>query len=279
MRQSILPLNEELGIPPPYIMGILNVTPDSFSDGGKFFEPGEALTHADNLLRSGASIIDVGGESTGPGAEPMFAEAELSRIAPVVQTLAPKCFLSVDTYHATTAEFALRHGARMINDVSALRASPEMGRIIAAHRAFVVLMYSKEAARTPYATNTERDYEDVIDTICEFFRERIDYALEQGILESQIILDPGMGKFVSHDPKYSWEILRRFCEFRARGFHFPLMVSTSRKSFLPGKLINRDPATQFTSLFAVTQGAQLIRTHNVEMAQEFLQLGSVLGMI
>ncbi len=264
-----LPYEQIFHLPPPWIMGIVNVTPDSFSDGGSFVQKENAVSHAQAMRDVGASIIDIGGEATGPTSMPITAEEEIERIKDSVLHLAPEVFLSVDTYHSKTARFALENGARLINDVSALRADPEMAAVISEHKAFVVLMYSKEDSLTPHAKNTAREYDDVIKEIAEFLLRQIDYALSFGIALERIIIDPGMGRFVSHDPKYSWEILHRLEEFKTYGLNVPLLISTSRKGFLGGKIEERDPLSQLTGLSATLKGAQFIRTHNVKMAHTF----------
>lgn len=265
-------LEATLGSEPPWLMGILNVTPDSFSDGGMFTTTEAALAHGRKLFHTGASIVDIGGESSGPGARAVSADEEIQRIAPVVTEFTKQHFISVDTYHAKTAQFCLEHGARMINDVSALRGDGDMANIIREHNAFVVLMYSKETAAHPHATESTYHYQDIIRVISEFLLRQIDYAIAKGIPYENIIVDPGMGKFLSHDPKYSWLVLEQLGQLRNYGVTSPILVSTSRKSFLGGKIADRDVASQLTGLIAALNGADILRTHNVEMAQDFLEI-------
>lgn len=262
---------------PPSIAGILNVTPDSFSDGGKFAEPSLAITQAKLLAEQGAAIIDIGGESTRPGSLPIPSEVEIQRILPVVQALAAELFISVDTYQAKTAAAVLSAGARMINDISALRADQEMRAVVREHHCYVVLMYSKESAAHPHASETKKDYEDVMQEISQFLHRQVNFALDGGIAENRIIIDPGMGKFLSHAPKYSWEVLKCLPMLREHGLHFPILVSTSRKGFLGGELKDRDPISQLTALIATLKGTALIRTHNVSMAHEYLRVWRTCG--
>ncbi len=254
---------------PPWITGILNVTPDSFSDGGLYEGVDAANRRARELIGEGAVIVDIVGESTRPGAKPVHGEEEWKRIGAVVSAAAKEAFVSVDTYRAKTAERSLAAGAKMINDVSALRADPDMAAVLRNSGAYVVLMFSKEDGTHPHATDSVRDFKDVIIEIAEFLEERVDYALKHGISASKIVLDPGMGRFVSHDPKYSWEVLERLHELREKFAEFPLMLGTSRKGFLGGELTERDPLSQLTSIMAYERGADFIRTHNVKLAREF----------
>lgn len=262
------PLRRLLHGDPPWIMGVLNVTPDSFSDGGVNLDPAAALESVAELRSAGAAIVDIGGESTRPGSAPVPAAEELRRIESVVAAAASGGVLSIDTYKATVAAHCLELGARVINDVSALRADRDLARVVAEHRAFVVLMQSKEAADHPHATESAREYKNVVAEICDFFKARIDAALAAGISADRIILDPGFGKFVSHDPRYSWEILERFAEFLRLGF--PLLAGISRKGFLGGRSADRDALSAFASMLAAERGAVIIRMHDAAMAASFI---------
>lgn len=253
-------------------MGTLNCTPDSFSDGGLFTDTSTATAHAEKLFAEGAHLLDIGGESTAPGRAPVDAESELARIEPVVAKLASRFFLSIDTYKRSVAERCLSLGARLINDVTALRAEPEIADVVREHEAYVVLMYSHQDGDKPQVAQGEAEYEDIIETIASFLSRRVEFALSQGIQESRIVLDPGMGGFLSPNPKYSWELIRRFPELRERFLDFPFLIGTSRKGFLGGAVQERDPASQLSALFAVQGGADIIRTHNVGMANEFLSV-------
>ena len=226
---------------PPWIMGVLNVTPNSFSDGGLFEDDDSAIAHGSMLANDGAHIIDVGGESTGPGTSGIGSAQELDRVANVVAGLAQNNFVSVDTFRAETARRCLELGAKMINDVSAGRADDEMLSLVGTSDAFIVLMYSKQPSSHPHASSEPVEYDDVIEAIREFLSRRIDAALSAGISEDKIVLDPGMGGFISPNPKYSWEVLERFAEF---DFPFPMLIGTSRKGFLGGEIKERDPISQ-----------------------------------
>ncbi len=244
------------------IMGVLNVTPDSFSDGGKFNSTAAAVRQARRMLKDGAKLIDVGGESTGPTSIDVSEAEELRRTIPIIKKLAqikPKPYISIDTYKAEVARQAIAAGARMVNDVTALRGDLNIAEVIARSGVKVVLMYSKDpTART---TRTKKQYKDVIKTVKEFLLERVAYALSKGIKKEQIILDPGMGAFVSGDPQYSFEILRRLGELKKLGF--PLLVGASRKGFLPGNVNERLVPTLLAHMVAAKNGADIIRVHDV----------------
>ncbi len=242
----------------PWIMGILNCTPDSFSDGGR-------LPDADAAVRAGlamaeADFLDVGGESTRPGAADVPAAEELRRILPVVRALAEAGrFVSVDTRKAEVADAACRAGARMINDVSAL-GDPAMGEVAARHRVPVVLMHMRGDPRTMQRAPR---YRDVVAAICDYFAERMERALSEGIRRDSILLDPGIGfgKTLEHN----LGILRRLEELRSLGR--PLVVGTSRKSFI-GRILDRPAAerrdgTAATVAAAVLRGADVLRVHDV----------------
>lgn len=249
-------------------MGILNVTPDSFSDGGKCNTQEKALLRAKQMERDGADILDIGGESTGPGSKAVSLKEELKRVIPVIQAIRAisRIPISVDTYKAGVAEAALQAGADMINDVTALRGDVKMGRVIAKYKCQVVLMYSKDStARTAIE---EKRYKDVVKTIKQFLRARIDYAQKQGIVKDQIIIDPGMGHFVSALPGYSYEIIARLPELKQLGL--PILIGVSRKSFLGGKLENRDERGIPLTALAYINGACIIRTHKVGKTRAFL---------
>lgn len=262
----------------PQLVGVLNVTPDSFSDGGRFAAAGTAITGAREMLAQGAHLIDIGGASTAPGSSPVPAEVEWQRIAPVVEALAREMPLSIDTYRVDVARQALALGAQMINDVSAFRAEPDMVRLVADAGCRVILMHAKDAP-LPHASDVPRHYGDVIGDIGDFLAERVDHAMAHGIPADRLILDPGMGRFVSIDPADSWQLLSRFDELVARFAPIPVMVGTSRKGFLGGRLADRDPVSQLTALAACLKGARFVRTHNVPMAAEFLAAARAMGMM
>ncbi len=244
------------------IMGILNVTPDSFSDGGEFNTLKKALKRARELEKQGADIIDVGGESTGPGSKEVSLEEELKRVIPVIKKLRKftKIPISIDTYKSEVAEQALQAGANMVNDITALRGDPKMAKIIAKHKCPVILMYSKD--KTPRTTTKKLKYKDVIKTIKDFLKKRIIYAKKHGIKLSQIIIDPGMGQFISAIPKYSYEIIARLHELKS--LKRPILIGASRKSFLGESMKSRIERGSTISAIAYLNGASIIRTHDVK---------------
>lgn len=251
----------------PKIMGILNVTPDSFSDGGRFDDPKNAITQLHKLIADGADIIDVGGESTGPGSKDVSADEELKRVKPVIdhvaeQRLHERVLFSIDTYKAPVAEYALTHGFGMVNDVTALRGDPKMIDVLAKHQPYLVLMYSKDpTART---TREIIEYTDVIDTIKKFLFERIRLA-KKVLPADHILIDPGMGAFVSANPKYSFEIIDRLEELKL--FGHPILVGPSRKSFLGGELKDRDAQSWEVAKKAIANGASIVRMHTIQKTQ------------
>lgn len=266
----------------PLIMGILNVTPDSFSDGGKWLSKKHAFNHALDMIRDGADIVDIGGESTGPGSKDVDEKEEWSRIESVVSELlsyrqkTPKQFflISIDTYKPAVAERALQLGVDMINDVTALRYGQEnMAELIRKYKIPIILMYSKDSS--PRTTRKKRRYTNVVQTIKGFLQERITFALEQGIQKEQIIVDPGMGAFVSGIGKYSFEIIKRLQELAE--FGYPICIGTSRKGFLGKALgdlqpVERGEATIVSSLIAVQNGARIVRVHDVRAMKRAVQV-------
>lgn len=258
------------------IMGILNVTPDSFYDGGAFEDSACALAHAKQLISDGADMIDVGGESSRPGAEPVGAEVEWRRIMPVLEGLRPLgARFSVDTYRAETARRALALGATMINDITALRGDPNLAGVIAEGGCDCVLMHM---LGTPKSMQREPKYRDVVDEICAFFEERIAFATRQGISEASIWLDPGFGfgKTVEHN----LEILRRLREFKRFGLR--LVVGTSNKSTIGtvlGLPVNeRAEGTAATVAAAILNGADCVRVHDVRsMARVARMTDAIIG--
>lgn len=243
------------------VMGVLNVTPDSFYDGGRFVSPSDAVAQAESLVLDGADILDVGGESSRPGADPVTPAQETERIVPVLERLQSlKVPISVDTYHAETARHALESGAMMVNDVTAFRGSPEMATVVAEARCACVLMHMQGA---PGTMQNNPHYEDVIDDICAFFEERIRFAVNEGVAEHAIWLDPGFGfgKTVEHN----LTILKRLHEFKR--FGRPIIVGTSNKSTI-GKVLDlpvddRTEGTAATVAVAICNGADAVRVHDV----------------
>lgn len=244
----------------PLIMGILNLTPDSFSDGGKFNNPKKALKRAKEIEKEGADILDIGGQSTGPNSKNISSEEELKRVIPILKILRKhiKIPISIDTYKSEVARQALENGADLINDVTSLRGDKKMAKVIAKYDCPIILMYAKDpSART---TIKNKKYKDVIKTIKDFLKSRIKYAKKAGI--KNIIIDPGMGHFVSALPRYSFEIINRLKELKS--LKYPILIGISRKSFLGGELKDRDQKALPLTAIAVNHGASIIRTHNVK---------------
>lgn len=272
------PLLALLGRPAPWLAGVLNLTPNSFSDGGRYADTEAALGHARAMLADGAALIDIGGESTAPGRPVVDTATELSRIEQVVTALSGEAVLSIDTYHAATARRCLERGARIINDVSALRADPDLARVVAGHDAGLILMHAKDGP-LPHVTPADRAYDDLIGEIAEFLLRRADVAIAAGVDPAKIVVDPAASSFISHDPEDTWRLLAGFERFCALVAPFRVMIATSRKGFMPIRLADRDPISQLTSLIAVMRGASFIRTHNVAMARDFVTAGQKLGLL
>jgi dihydropteroate synthase len=247
--------------PETQIMGVLNVTPDSFYDGGHYNAIDAARDHARDMARDGARWIDVGGESSRPGADPVGLEEELRRVVPVVHVLAREGLaVSVDTWRAETAREALIAGARMVNDITAFQGDPEMASVVADHDCLCVLMHMQGS---PQTMQQAPRYNDVVDDICAFFEERVALATGAGVAEKNIWLDPGFGfgKTVAHN----LELLRRLREFKRLGL--PLLVGTSNKSTI-GKVLDlpvdeRSEGTAATVVAAIMNGADAVRVHDV----------------
>ncbi|MEP7324638.1 MAG: dihydropteroate synthase, partial [Gemmatimonadota bacterium] len=263
----------------PIILGILNVTPDSFSDGGRFTAVDAALAHAARLVESGADIIDLGGESTRPGAEPVSAEQEIARVIPVLKALVrehPGFPISVDTVKAEVAEAALDAGAAIINDVSGLRLDAAMGAVVSRHRGGLVVMHSRggvgEMARTELG-----DYgDDPVGRIIRELSRSLDRARTAGVEADAIVLDPGLG--FAKTAEQSLMVLDQLAAFVALGR--PLLVGPSRKRFLGvpagAPVETRDCATAAACVLAHERGALLFRVHDVAMAREALRLAAAL---
>ena len=263
---------KELKLDTPRLMGILNSTPDSFSDGSSFYKFDAALAQARKMITDGADWLDIGGESSGPESTDVSLDEELQRVVPLIQTIRAESdiWISVDTWKAEVARQSLEAGADAVNDVTALRGDAEMAKVIAEYQVPVILMFSKDSsART---TRVQSDYEDVLDTLKSFFRERLEFAESNGIHKSQIVLDPGMGLFISGKAKYSFEVIRSISELHE--FDLPLLLGPSRKSFLaevsPGRSLNfseRDILCVAVSSIALWQGVSIIRFHEVEQGR------------
>ena len=253
-------------------MGVLNVTPDSFSDGGLLVEPSDAVAHARSLVDQGAALVDVGGESTRPGALGVTTEEELARVVPVLEGL-PGVPISIDTSKAGVAQRALELGAELVNDVTALRGDPAMAEVIAGRGAYVCLMHMQGEPRTMQAAP---HYDDVVKDVLAFLEERVAFAVESGIREERICVDPGIG--FGKTPDQNLELLRRLDELSALGR--PVLVGVSRKSTL-GKVLGDASATQGSlaasvaaAVAAFERGASMIRAHDVRETVEALAVAA-----
>jgi dihydropteroate synthase len=270
----------------PYrLMGIVNVTPDSFSDGGEFLDPAAAISHGRELVGEGADILDIGGESTRPGAEPVSAEEELRRVLPVLEGIAGEDWpldapqVSIDTSKAAVARAALAAGASLVNDVTALRGDSGMAELIAESGAECCLMHMLGEPRT---MQREPHYEDVVDEVRAFLEQRLSFAVAEGIAEERIMLDPGIGfgKTTAHN----LTLLRRLEELTTLGR--PLVVGTSRKGFLgrlqadergerePVGIDRRLAGTIATNVLALERGGSVFRVHDVGPVREALAVAS-----
>ncbi|HEX5763600.1 MAG TPA: dihydropteroate synthase [Solirubrobacterales bacterium] len=256
------------------VMGVVNVTPDSFSDGGLFLDAEAAVAHGIDLVRDGADILDVGGESTRPGAEEVSAEQERERTEPVVRALAAAGHeVSIDTSKSSVAAAALSAGASIVNDVTALRGDPEIAAICAERGAGLILMHMQGDPRT---MQVEPTYDDVVDDVKAFLAERTEAAMASGVAEERIWLDPGIGfgKTLEHN----LELLHRLAELRELGR--PLVVGTSRKSFI-GKVDGsevgeRIGGTIASSVLAVAAGAEVLRIHDVAECRQALTMATAI---
>ncbi len=258
----------------PVIMGIVNVTPDSFSDGGLFLDEHAAIEHGRALAAEGAEILDVGGESTRPGAAPVSAEDELVRVLGVVERLAADggARISIDTTKSVVAQGALNAGATIVNDVSALRFDPDMAALVAERGVDCCLMHMLGEPRT---MQEDPRYDDVVSDVKAFLEERLAFAVSEGIAEEHVWLDPGIGfgKTVEHN----LELLRRLDEIVAIGR--PVVVGTSRKSFLGRLSGGRDeghrlPGTIATNVLALERGATVFRVHDVAQNADALAVAA-----
>lgn len=251
------------------VMGVVNVTPDSFSDGGLSFDSTSAIEAGRRMAEEGADLIDIGGESTRPGAEPLDEAEEQRRVLPVIEGLAGRVRVpvSVDTYKASTAAAALTAGAGLVNDVSGLRYDPALADVVARHGAAIVLMHTRGRSRQMYE---QASYHDVIAEVLDELRESVAFATSAGIAAERIILDPGLG--FAKDAAHSYEALARLDECAELGR--PLLIGPSRKSFLAKPLgrslpaPDRDWATAAAVAAAVLAGVHIVRVHAVrEMLQ------------
>ncbi len=267
-----------------YVMGILNATPDSFSGDGLISGEAwieQALTQARRFLATGADILDIGGESTRPGSQPVTAEEEMNRVLPVIRAIAaefPEAVISIDTYKAEVAEAALQAGARIVNDVWSLRADPELASVAAKHHAPVILMHNRSnPASVEMRENLGNayigaEYENLIEDVKRELMESVAIARRAGIPDERIILDPGIGfgKKVEHN----LELIRRLDEIRALGF--PVLLGPSRKSFI-GYTLDLPPDRRLEGTAAavavgITRGADIVRVHDVEAIVRVAQM-------
>ena len=242
-------------------MGVLNVTPDSFSDGGRFLSASDAIEHGRRLVEEGADVVDVGGESTRPGAEPVDADEELRRVVPVLEGLAGLP-LSVDTSKAQVARRALELGVEMVNDVTALRGDPELAGVVAEHGAYLCLMHMQGE---PRSMQVSPRYDDVVSDVAAFLEERIEHAVAEGVPPDSICIDPGIG--FGKTPDQNLELVRRLGVLVELGR--PVLVGLSRKSTLD-KVVGDAAATRGTlaaslaaAVTAFERGAWMLRVHDV----------------
>lgn len=257
------------------LMGIVNVTPDSFSDGGQFHDPDAAIEHGRRLAGEGADILDIGGESTRPGAQAVDAEAECQRVLPVIEALAGEVEvpISIDTSKAPVARRAIAAGATMINDVTALRGDPEIAGVAAEAGLPLVLMHMKGTPRTMQA---DPRYDDLMGEIIATLRRSMAIAVEAGVPEDQLVVDPGIGfgKTVEHN----LEILRRLPQLRSLGC--PILVGTSRKSFIGhvtgAEVTDRLFGTAATVAFGIVRGARIVRVHDLAAMRQVTQMTDAL---
>ena len=253
------------------IMGIINVTPDSFSDGGKYANVEAAVMRAKQMVADGADIIDIGGESSRPGAEPITANEECRRVIPVVQALAEQSQIpiSVDTYKAKVAREALSAGACVINDITALHGDPNMCQIVADAQAGVILMHMQGVPATMQKTPT---YQNVVAEVHAWLTEVASQAVDRGIDSSRIMIDPGIGFGKTFD--HNLEILRHLMQFR--GIGYPMLVGVSRKKFI-GRILDlpvhqREEGTAATVAWSIINGANMVRVHDVAKMKQVAQV-------
>ena len=266
---------KSLRLDSPRLMGILNITPDSFSDGSLFFKMDAAIAQARKMIADGADWLDIGGESSGPDSTEITQDEELQRVIPLIKKIreVSEIWISVDTWKSEVARKSLEAGADAVNDVTALRGDTEMVKVIAEYKVPVILMFSKD--RSARTSRQDSDYVDVVDTLKSFFHERLKFADSNGIDKSQIVLDPGMGFFISGKAKYSFEVIQRISELHE--FELPLLLGPSRKSFLAGvtkgrslNFSDRDIPCATVSSIALWQGVTLLRFHEVEQGRKLI---------
>lgn len=253
------------------IMGIINTTPDSFSDGGKYNSTSEAIDFAYELLREGADIIDIGGESSRPGADPISAEEEIKRISPLLSELVKntESTVSIDTYKSSTANYALNNGACLVNDISGLSFDKEMVDIVIRHNASIVIMHMKG---TPKTMQKNPNYDNVIDEICDFLTNQVDFAINKGVSSDKIIIDPGIGFGKTLNDNY--EIIAKLSRICDLGH--PVLVGPSRKSFIGTTLDEpvekRLEGSVTAAAMCYHSGAKILRVHDVKETKKSLSI-------
>lgn len=259
------------------LMGVLNVTPDSFSDGGLFFDPEKALARGRQMAAQGADLIDIGGESTRPGAKPLSEEEEIRRVVPLIQALRReiKVPISVDTRKSRVAEEALKAGAEMINDISALRFDSRMAEVVKEAKVPVVLMHMRGE---PENMQLHTYYDDLLGEIFNFLKERIAFAEHRGIAPEKIIIDPGLGFGKSLEEGHNLIILKNLPFFQK--LEKPILVGPSRKGFL-GRILNlppqeRDEGTMAAVAIAIIKGANIVRVHEVERMRRVVKVADAI---
>ena len=267
---TVIPLDERF--PRPSVMGVLNVTPDSFSDGGVHLDPDVAATTARRMFEDGAAIVDVGGESTRPGSDGVAVEEELARVVPVLERLGGEVPVSIDTAKAEVARVALERGAILVNDVTALRGDPELAGVVADAGAYLCLMHLQGEPRT---MQVEPRYSDVVSEVAAFLEERLAFAVAAGIGEERICLDPGIGfgKTVEHN----LELVRRLDVLLALGR--PVLVGYSRKSSLRTLTGSDDllGASIAAAVAAFERGASILRVHDVKPTVDALTVAGAIA--
>ena len=256
------------------IMGVVNVTPDSFSDGGLFIEADRAIAHGHNLIEAGADILDIGGESSRPGSEPVPETIEKERILPVIEGLRDCGIpLSVDTWKAGVAEAACKTGASIINDIKALQSDPQMAHVAAKLRTGVVLMHMRG---TPATMQSLTDYQDPIGEIHDFLRDVANGAIQAGVSPDAIAIDPGIG--FGKTVEQNIAIIRHLRDFR--NLNYPLLIGTSRKSFLghlTGQSVeNRIPATVSSVVCAIAHGVDIVRVHDIAFIRDAVKVADAI---
>jgi dihydropteroate synthase len=253
-----------------YVMGIVNVTPDSFSDGGQYFEKDIAVTHALEMIEQGVDIVDIGGESTRPGSEPVSESEEIERVIPVISEIlkrSPETVISIDTTKASVAQEALRSGALIVNDISGGTFEPDIFQVVSDYDAAIILMHIKGKPKT---MQSSPDYTDVVSEVYDHLANQCEIASKYGI--EKIFIDPGIG--FGKRTEDNLTLIERLEDFKSLGY--PILIGLSRKSFIENilnlRVEDRDDATNAMNSFAISKGARIIRTHNVKQAVQCCKL-------